>query len=319
MRPLLCLLFSCLVSFGQSAKGTADPLSSGQPYVLEPGDQIVLQAANAEELSGKPFRIETDGSIDLPLLGKMHPAGLSIEQFERNLRTELARYVREPQLTVSVTQFRAQDVTFTGAFKGPGVYVLQGRHTLTEMLAVAGGLNENASRILRITRQDVDGPLPIATARRRADGHSSVADLDIALSNNRSAADDFELRPNDVVTAFAVDPIVIGGEITRPGVVPLGDHKSLSLMQVVYMSGGLTKDASGKRISIFRTEPDSGKRKEMQVSFLKIQKGQSPDVQLLPQDMVIVPRSNGKIASRQVLALTTGLTMAAITTMMMTH
>jgi polysaccharide export outer membrane protein len=319
MRLALIFLAACLVSFGQGAKGTIDPLTSGQPYVLEPGDQIVLQATNAEELSGKPFRIETDGSVDLPLLGKMHPAGLSVEQFENKLRTELARFVREPQITVSVTQFRAQNVTFTGAFKSPGVYVLQGRHTLTEMLAVAGGLNENASRILRITRQNDDGPLPIATARLRADGHSSVADLDIAVVNNRSAADDFELRRNDVVTAFPVEPIVIGGEIVKPGIVPLGDHKSLSLMQVVYMCGGLTKDASGKRISIFRTEPDSGKRKEMQVSFLRIQKGQSPDVQLMPQDMVIVPRSNGKIASRQVLALTTGLTMAAITTMMMTH
>lgn len=319
MKSLLVCLFACAICFGQSSRATLDPLSSGQPYVLEPGDQIVLQASNAEELSGKPFRIETDGSIDLPLLGRMHPAGLTVEQFETKVRTELAQYVRDPQLTVTVTQFRAQNVTFTGAFRTPGVYALQGRHTLTEMLAIAGGLTDNASRVLRITRRQVNGKLPLTNVRLHADGQSSVGELDITVAGGRTAADDFELKPNDVVSAFAVDPIVIGGEIAKPGIVPLGDHKSLSLMQVVYMSGGLTKDASNKRITIFRTEPDSGKRQELQVSLAKIQRGKSPDLQLFPQDMVIVPRSNGKIASRQVLALTTGLTVAAITTMMVTH
>jgi polysaccharide export outer membrane protein len=297
----------------------ADPLSSGQPYILEPGDQIVVQAVNAEEVSGKPFRIETDGVIDFPLLGTMHPAGLTVEQFESKLRERLAQYVRDPQVTVAVTQFRSENVTLTGAFRSPGVFPLQGRHTLTEMLAVVGGLSENASRLLRITRQRSAGPLPLPNARVRADGLSSVADLDITFVNSRSAADDFILKPNDVVTAFAVDPIVIGGEIIHPGVVPLGDHKSLSLMQVVFMSGGLTKDASSKRIKIFRELPDSGKRQELQISLAKIQKGQQPDFPLLPRDMVVVPRSDGKVASRQILAMTTGLTMAMVTTMMMTH
>jgi polysaccharide export outer membrane protein len=319
MKTFLLFVLACGCCSAQAVKAQADPLSTGQPYVLEPGDQVVLQAVNAEEVSGKPFRIETDGTIDFPLLGTMHPAGLTVEQFESKLRGQLAQYVRNPQVTVAVTQFRSENVTFTGAFKTPGVFPLQGRHSLTEMLAVVAGLNENSSRILRITRQQSSGPLPLPNVRVRADGLSSVADLDTTFVNGRSAADDFLLKPNDVITAFPVDPIVIGGEITHPGVVPLGDHKSLSLMQVVFMSGGLTKDASSKRIKVFRQLPDSGKREELQVSLAKIQKGMQPDLPLLPRDMVIIPRSDGKVASRQILALTTGLTMSAITTMMMTH
>jgi polysaccharide biosynthesis/export protein len=299
-------------------KTQIDPLSSGQPYVLASGDQIVLQASNAEEISGKPFRIETDGSVDFPLIGVMHPAGLAIEQFETKLRAELAKYVRDPQVTVQVIQFRSETVTFTGAFRNPGTYALQGRHTLTEMLAVAGGLADNGSRILRIARLESSGPLPLATARLRADGTSYVADLDITIADKRNPADDFVLKPFDVITAFAVEPIVIGGEIARAGIVPLGDHKSLPLLQVVLLSGGTTRDASKKHVKIFRQDPDSGKREEIEVDLAKIQKGESPDFALLPRDLVIIPRADGRVVSKQVLAIATGLAVSVIAGMLIT-
>jgi polysaccharide export outer membrane protein len=305
---------------GQNAgKTQVDPLSSGRPYVLASGDQIVLQAANAEEISNKPFRIETDGSVDFPLVGLMHPAGLTVEQFETKLRAELAKYVRDPQVTVSLTQFRSESVTFTGAFRTPGTYSLQGRHTLTEMLAVAGGLAENGSRILRITRLDSSGPLPLPNARLRADGASYVADLDTTVVEQRNPADDFVLKPFDVVTAFAVEPIVIGGEIARAGIVPLGDHKSLPLLQVVLMSGGTTHEASKKHVKIFRQDPDSGRREELDVDLAKIQKGEAPDVALLPRDLVIIPRADGRVMSNKALAIATGLAVTVIAGMLITH
>lgn len=317
---LAALSIACLVWGGQSGTGKTqgDPLSSGRPYVLAPGDQIVLQAVNADEVSGKTFRIETDGSVDFPLLGTLHPAGLTVEQFELKLREELAKYVRDPQVTVSVTQFRSEIVTFSGAFRSPGAYSLQGRHTLTEMLAVAGGIAENASRVLRITRQESSGTLPLANARLLADGSATVVDLDTTVSNSRSPADEFVLKPYDVVTAFAVEPIVIGGEIVRAGIVPLGDHKSLPLLEVVLMSGGTTRDASKRHVKIFRQEPDSGRRDEIDVDLAKIQKGETADFALLPRDLVIIPRADGRLASKQILAITTGVALAAITTMLFT-
>jgi polysaccharide export outer membrane protein len=244
---------------------------------------------------------------------------LTVEEFEREVRDELAKYVRNPQVTVSVTQFRSETVTFTGAFRTPGNFSLQGRHTLTEMLAVIGGLADNASRILRITRQQSSGLLLLANARLHADGASYVADLDTTFVNSRSPADDFILKPYDVVTAFAVEPIVIGGEIMRAGIVPLGDHKSLPLLQVVLMSGGTTRDASKKHVKIFRQEPDSGRRDEIDVDLAKIQKGGAPDVALLPRDLVIIPRADGRLASRQILAITTGVALSALAAMMVSH
>lgn len=322
MKLIVVFLFACAVLVAQAtgARTTQpDPLSSGQPYVLGPGDQVTLQAVHAEELSGRPFRIETDGTITFPLLGTLHPAGLTVEQFEARLRDELAKYVREPELTISVSQFRSEIVTFAGAFRTPGAYPLQGRHTLTEMLAIVGGLSENASRVLRISRQESNGSLPLANARLLLDGTTSVADLDTTPSENKNPADTFILKANDVVTAFAVEPIVIGGEITRAGMIPLGDHKSLPLMEVVMMSGGTTRDASRKHVKVFRQEPDSGKREEIDVNLAKIQEGKEPDFPLYPRDLVVVPRSDGRVVSRQLLAVSTGVALAAITTMMVTH
>jgi polysaccharide export outer membrane protein len=308
------------VAAGQnSGKTQIDPLSSGRPYSLGPGDQIVLQAANAEEISGKPFRIETDGNVNLPLLGQMHLAGLTVEQVEAKVRTELAKYVRDPEVTISVTQFRSETVTFTGAFRMPGTYPLQGRHTLTEMLTLAGGLAENGSRILRITRQETSGPIPLPNSRLRVDGTSYVADLDTTIAERGNPADDFILQPFDVVTAFAVEPIVIGGEITHAGVVPLGDHKSLPLLQVVLMQGGATPNAAKKHVKIFRQDSDSGNREELDVNLEKIQKGESPDFALLPRDLVIIPRADGRVISKQALAIATGLAVSVIAGMLIVH
>src|SRR5215469_8528013 len=54
-------------------------------YVLGSGDQIVIRAFEVEEISDKPFRIDSAGDIDLPLLGKVHAAGFTLEQLQADL------------------------------------------------------------------------------------------------------------------------------------------------------------------------------------------------------------------------------------------
>jgi polysaccharide export outer membrane protein len=309
------ILHVCIAAYAQGGAGKTqtDPLSSGQSYVLGPGDQIVLQASNADEISGKAFRIEADGTIDFPLLGKMHPGGQTIEQFEGQVINELAAYVREPQLTLSVSQFRSETVTLSGAFRTPGVYSLQGRHTITEMLAVAGGLAENASRILKITRQVSPGAAELKGGRMRGDGMATVIGLDVTpVITGINPGDEFVLEPNDMITAFANDPIVVSGEVLRAGMVPLGGRKSIPLLEVIMLSGGTTREAGRKRIKIYRPVPDSTHNSEIDVDLEKIQRGVLPDVAVLPRDLVVVPRSESRAVSKQIVTLTTGLALSVI-------
>src|SRR5689334_480140 len=61
-------------------------------YVLGPDDQFTVRGMHADEMLDKPFRVEADGSVRLPLIGTMTAGGLTIEQFELQLTNRLKQY-----------------------------------------------------------------------------------------------------------------------------------------------------------------------------------------------------------------------------------
>jgi polysaccharide export outer membrane protein len=296
---------------GQSGvvKGSLDPLSAGQSYILGTGDRITIRVTNTDQIGEQPFRIERDGTIEVPLLGVIKAAGHTVEQLEGILCEELRKYVRDPQVIVTVTQFRTQAVTLSGDFRSAGIYDLVGRHTLTEMLAAAGGLGANASRTLRISRQKEQGPIGLPSERLEANGTTYVANIDISVVlGQRNPADDFVLKAFDVIQAVLEDPIYVSGAVARIGPVELGDHKTLGLYQVINLAGGLTNDAS-KRIKIYRPLPDSVEKQEIDVNLDAVLKGLKPDFPLKPRDVVIVSHS----PSRAFAAKATGVAVGVAT------
>lgn len=60
-------------------------------YVLGPNDQILIRAPEAEEIDNRPFRIDGDGNINLPLVGRIHAAGMSLQELEAGPGQTLAR------------------------------------------------------------------------------------------------------------------------------------------------------------------------------------------------------------------------------------
>src|SRR6266436_6897609 len=108
-------------------------------YVLGPGDQIAIRAANLEEISDKPITIDTGGYIRLPLAGRIHAAGMTIVQLETEITQRLKTYVLRPDVSVAVSEFHSQPVSVIGSVRTPGVQQVQGRKTLVEMLSMAGG------------------------------------------------------------------------------------------------------------------------------------------------------------------------------------
>ena len=96
-------------------------------YVLRAGDQILLRAFEVEEISERPFRIDADNFIDLPVLGRIKAGGLTVENLESTLLEALRKFVKQPQVTVTVVQFSSETVFFVGAFKSPGIYRCRAR------------------------------------------------------------------------------------------------------------------------------------------------------------------------------------------------
>jgi polysaccharide biosynthesis/export protein len=261
-------------------------------YVLGPNDQILIRAPEAEEINQKPFRVDGDGNINLPLVGRIHAAGMTLSELEVNLVQRLREYIREPQVFVDVVQFRSAPVYFTGLFVRPGIYPLQGNRTLTEMLSTVGGMQANSSRHLTITRHEEYGPIPLPGAI--VDPEKKVSTVEISLGSlrqNINPAENILLQPYDVISVGRAELVYVNGEVSRIGGIELGERDSISILQALSQSGGMTRDAKGEKVRILRPIETTNRRTVIYIDAKALFEGKGIDVPLLPGDIVYIPRS----------------------------
>ena len=269
-------------------KGTEEALRPN--YVLGPGDQIMIHAFEMDEIGQRPVQIDGDGNINIPTLGVVKAGGLTIPQLEASLVGLLRKYVQHPQVTVNVTQFRAEPVFFEGAFVHPGIVLLQGRRTLIEMIATVGGTTANASRYITITRRKEVGSIPLPNVVTSADG--TVSSVTISLSSLRSdisPAENIILEAYDRVTAERAEFIYVNGAIVRVGGLDLNEKDSMSVSQVIVLAGGLRPEADGAKAVVLRPVLNTSKRSEIPLNITRIMKGKDTDFPLLPNDLLYIP------------------------------
>ncbi|BDC50565.1 hypothetical protein F183_A28810 [Bryobacterales bacterium F-183] len=309
------LLFAAIAA-GQ-VQPAATPAPRGQldtSYRLKPGDQITLKAAEMEELSEKVLRVAADGTLVLPVLGVVTAAGLTVEQLEALVTTQLRRYVRAPQVNVSLVQARSSPVFVSGAFKSPGSYTLTGDQTLSGMIAAAGGLQPYASRTIRLTRLQDMGPIPLAGAIVDAPGKRSFVDIRLAGPADRAAAaeDDILLTPYDVISAERAEMIYVTGHVAKAGAIELGEREFLSITKVISLSGGLSAGAQASRIKILRPVLDTSRRAEIVVNTNDIATGKASDYPVYANDVVFVPENAKRSALTKAGMISVGLVPAII-------
>jgi polysaccharide biosynthesis/export protein len=262
-------------------------------YILGPNDQILIRAPEADELSDKPFRVDADGFVTLPLVGKTKVSGLTIQQFEQQLVQSLRKFILQPQATVTVVQYRSEPVFFVGAFRNPGIYPLQGRRTLVEMLSAIGGLQPNASRRIKVMRRAESGEIPLSNTQRSPDGKSSTVEIGLgSLRENVNPEEDIELKPFDVITVDRAEMVYITGEVGRTGGFELGERDSISVAQAVTLAGGWQRSAKPKKARLLRPVLDTSRRSEIPLDLEKIFAGKDSDYPLLPNDVLYVPRAS---------------------------
>lgn len=292
----LCVAVGALVQAQQPTQALpAAPrlIESVRPnYELGPNDQVLISVPQSQEIDQRPYRIDSDGNIDLPLVGKIHAAGLTVRGLETVLSAKLRDYIREPQVTITITQFRSEPVFFLGAFHSPGIYPLQGNHTLVEMLAVVGGLQPTASRRITITRKEEYGPIDISTAVKDPVRKVSTVEISLdSLTRNVNPAEDIVLKAYDMVNAQTAQPVFVSGDVLKPGPVPLNEEPSISVMQVLSQAGGISPTGSRHKIRVLRPVMGTGRRAEIDVDLSRIYAGKDNDFPLLPGDVLYVPRA----------------------------
>src|SRR5207244_5656727 len=109
-------------------------------------DNLSITVVDESDLSGK-YRIDTDGTLTFPYVGRVPAAGLTLEEMQSRLTALLkAGYLKNPQVRVEVDQYKSRNVYVIGEVRAPGKVTMTGTTmTLLEALALAGSPTANAS------------------------------------------------------------------------------------------------------------------------------------------------------------------------------
>jgi polysaccharide export outer membrane protein len=111
----------------------------GNDYRIGAEDLIEIQVFGVDQLS-RTVRVNSLGSISLPLIGSLALAGLTAHEAEGAIASRLAAsYLQDPQVSLFIKEYTTQRVTVEGAVNKPGIYPLRGQTTLLRTLAMAGG------------------------------------------------------------------------------------------------------------------------------------------------------------------------------------
>jgi polysaccharide export outer membrane protein len=267
-------------------------------YLLGPDDQLEISGPELTDMPNKPVRIDGEGDIVVPLAGSVHVAGMTVQQTEQELNKALSKYIRHPQVVVNVAEVRSQPVSVLGAVNSPGVHQVQGHKTVLEMLALAGGIRQDAGYSIRITRQLEWGCISLPGAQLDASGKFSVAEVNLRkIMDAKTPEENIQIFPHDVISVPKAEMVYVIGEVHRSGGFVLGEHKSISVLQALSLAEGLNTGADPRHAKILRLKPEADQRVEVPVDVKDALNGKKPDMPLQGEDILFIPGSTGKKAA----------------------
>ena len=147
---------------------------------LKPGDAVRVRVYRDTSLTGE-FRVNENGAVVLPLLGRREVAGITPDSLRSRLLADYAEYLKEPAIDVTVLR----RISILGSVRNPGLYPVDPTVSLSEALALAGGVTPDADRgdirlvrSGRVLREDLDqgtllGTTPIESGDRIFVGQKS--------------------------------------------------------------------------------------------------------------------------------------------------
>ncbi len=250
---------------------------SEEDYYVGGKDVLEIIVYEEPDLSKDAIRVSLDGYINFPLIGKVNVNGLTSSQIEEKLQNLLADgYIINPQVSVLVMEYGSRKVFVLGAAKSTGSYELRGKTTLLEMISKAGGADKNAGDNFLILRETPKGPETIIISRKELIDKGNLS-LNITLLNN------------DTVYIPIADAIYVLGEVKSPGTYELTGNNRTVLSAITHASG-FTKIAAPEKTKIVRL--DNGVQETIIVNLEDvIKRGQkSKDIELKPEDVIIVPQ-----------------------------
>jgi len=228
------------------AAATAVPAPAAAPaagqapeYRLGGGDVLRITVYQNPDLTLET-RVTEAGIVSYPLLGNLRLGGQTVTAAEKQIADGLrnGNFVKQPQVSIVVTQVRGNQASVLGMVNRPGRYPIEvAGMRLSDLLATAGGTAVGGADTLVITGLREGRPF-----RTEIDLPTLFAD------SNRSK--DILIQNGDTVWVDRQPQVYIYGEVQRPG--PLRLERGMTLMQALAAGGGLTQRGTERGIKVHR-------------------------------------------------------------------
>jgi polysaccharide biosynthesis/export protein len=266
-------------------------LSAGLGFgPIRPGDIVEVQVFDAPEY-GISMPVSPAGEIAIPYAGLFPIEGMtSIEAAKAITQLFVEQQIlRDPRVIVTTQQF-GYSVTVMGEVRSPGIYPLAGRKRLVDMLTEAGGVTDRAGHVIEIfAAGSMKEPQTVL--------------WDPTLRENDNA--ELPLKTGETVLVSRCGVVYVGGNVGRPGAYPLCDSNHTTLSEVIALAQGAKPASYSQRTLLFRTS-GSGTRVVQTVKLEDVLRGRKMDITMQPDDILFVPPSALKAASKAALTAAIG-------------
>lgn len=277
-RPALIPLAQGSGGGGSSAAASAGSIGGLSDGPIIVGDVVHINVFDAPDFS-LVTRVSESGDIPYPILGQFHIAGLNSVSAANLLTKELKdrNLMLAPSVTVTVDS-SSTGITVLGEVHSPGIYPPPGKHELSDLLAMAGGLTQNTGRIVEITH-----------------AHNPGKPESLAWDPTMHNTDNFDrpVSPGDRVLVRACGLAYVGGNVNKPGAYSLCGSPNMTLSEVMTLAGGVALNSAPSKTFLVRAQPDGTKVVE-QIDLKKVLTSRVADPIVHEDDIIYISPSPTK-------------------------
>lgn len=267
---------------GAGVQGRSSMPAAPASLQISLGDLLEISVFDTPEMSSR-LRVNNHGDILLPLAGLVHVQDLTAPQAAQAIARKFveAQLLLAPQVTVFIAEYATQGVTMAGEIRLPGVYPLLGPRTLLDMVTMAGGLGESASKTISIIHRS--DPSKVVTVR-----------MNVSVQTPETfAAESYPIQSGDTIFVARSGVMYVVGDLKAPGGFQVEHNERLTLLDAIALAGGPTGTSKLWDARLIR-KGEHG-REEIQVDLKKILYGTGPDMLLQDGDILFVPISQRKV------------------------
>lgn len=286
VRKTVFFVLGTLPLLGQVSRPVVDTVVSAPTattslpdHKIVPNDLLSISVFDEPEVSKPAIRVGMDGTIAMPVLtSRLHVEGLLPRELEAELSRQLVdeQILVHPLVTVSIMEYATRQISVIGDVKIPGQFNVTAPITLLEALAKAGWTTIEAGPDLLFSKSSSEAPRKINILQLQT---STDASLNVMLTGG------------EVVNVPDAPKVWVTGNVTHPQAVPVRNQNDATVLKVVASVEGLTPYYN-KTAYIYRADA-TGKRQEIVVPLKDIMHRKAQDVQLLVDDILLIPDDNG--------------------------